>query len=281
MRLLLGVTTPPSRLAWATDLHLDQAPPEALARFAAALRETGANSLLVTGDLSSAPTLPAHLDWIAGLLSGPAYVVLGNHDFWGGGMFATKLRVAERCARHERLIYLSWSGPVALTPTTALVGHDGWYDARAGNWRSTRVAMRDFRLIHEFARLNGTTSPTRGRLVRELADRAAAELAPVLHAALERFAVVIVATHVPPWWEAARHGPSGQRSHPDVAPFLVNTALGDVLEAAAAAHPGREIQVLAGHTHAAAELQVRPNLRCRVGGAAYGEPDIAGVLDLR
>jgi hypothetical protein len=49
----------------------------------------------------------------------------------------------------ENLVYLSQTNVVELTPSTALVGHDGWADARLGDFDGSDVILNDFMLIDE------------------------------------------------------------------------------------------------------------------------------------
>jgi hypothetical protein len=49
---------------------------------------------------------------------------------------------------------------------------------------------------------------------------------------------------------------------------------------AAASHPDRHLTVLCGHTHAAADVHIRPNLHVLVGAAEYRAPQVAKLFDL-
>jgi len=52
------------------------------------------------------------------------------------------------------LRWLPAAGIVRLTPTTALLGHDGWGDARLGNVDGTPVRLNDFVMIEELSSLS-------------------------------------------------------------------------------------------------------------------------------
>jgi 3',5'-cyclic-AMP phosphodiesterase len=84
-----------------------------------------------------------------------------------------------------------------------------------------------------------------------LSDEAARHLKGVLASAVEKYPHVIVATHVPPFREAAWH--QGLPSGDDFLPYFACKAMGDVLLAVAQSHPGCQILVLCGHTHAGGE----------------------------
>ena len=83
------------------------------------------------------------------VLDMPIYFVLGNHDFYRGSVVGTRSALAEMISGSEHLVYLSQAGVVELTPSTALVGHDGWADARLGDFDGSEVILNDFLLIDE------------------------------------------------------------------------------------------------------------------------------------
>jgi predicted MPP superfamily phosphohydrolase len=96
--------------------------------------------------------------------------------------------------------------------------------------------------------------------------------------ALERYPLVIVATHVPPFKEACWH--EGKLSNDDWLPFFTCKSVGDVLLEAARGKPDHRLEVLCGHTHGAGVAELAPNLIVRTGGAEYGRPELQGVFDL-
>ena len=89
---------------------------------------------------------------------------------------------------------------------------------------------------------------------------------------------MIVATHVPPFREAAWY--QGRPSADDYLPFFSCKAVGDVLLDVAQSHPKCDMLVLCGHTHGSGELQVLENLRVVTGAAEYGRPEIQRVIDV-
>jgi hypothetical protein len=163
------------------------------------------------------------------------------------------------------------AGVIELSPKTALIGHDGFYDARFGDpWRS-RVELSDFFLIQELAWLDKAERFERlERLGREAADF----LQRSLSAALERYERAIVLTHVPPFREACWH--EGKISDDEWLPFFTSKAAGDALVDVASRHPDRDVVILRGHTHG--EGAILPNLRVYTGGAVYGNPRVYATL---
>jgi predicted MPP superfamily phosphohydrolase len=72
---------PSFKLAWCSDLHLNFLYAKEQSRFLDSLRALRADALLITGDISSSPTLGAALDALA-MVGKPVYFVIGNHDYY-------------------------------------------------------------------------------------------------------------------------------------------------------------------------------------------------------
>jgi hypothetical protein len=100
----------------------------------------------------------------------------------------------------------------------------------------------------------------------------------VLSSATSQYPKVIVATHIPPFREAAWY--QGRSSADDYLPFFSCKAVGDVLVDVAQSHPKCLILVLCGHTHGGGEIQVLENLRVVTGAAEYGKPRIEAILPI-
>lgn len=260
-------------LAWATDIHLDFLDRVQRRGFAEDLRAAGYPALLVTGDISEARSLARHLAELADDAAMPVWFVLGNHDYYRGSVAAMREAVRDLCARHPGLRYLHGAGAFSLAPDVALVGVDGWGDARLGDYDATAVQLNDFRLIEDVAWL---ALPARNEALRRLGDESAAALDKDLGEALRTHARVLVATHVPPFAEAAWH--EGKVSAPDWLPYFSCAAVGEVLRRHAEAHPLRRIDVYCGHTHSPGLARVRDNLVVHTGGARYGGPAVAGRI---
>lgn len=269
-------------LGWITDPHLPRASPEARRRFLAAVAAHGADGWVVTGDVGHAGSLEDDLLELADAAGArPVWFVLGNHDFYGGSVDEVRARVERLSAGHPTLRWLPATGLVRLDPSTVLLGHDGWADARLGDWQTTPLALNDFRLIAGF----GEGRDARVNRMRELADSAAGYVVRLLYrlvgepareAGIPLPERVIVATHVPPFPAAAtlRRGPAP----PPFLPYFASRIMGDVLLAAAAQAPEVDFQVLCGHTHGAGDVRVRPNLRVVTGEAEYGAPVVQPMV---
>lgn len=266
----------PVRLAWATDIHLDFLQPTGIQAFGDALAGTGADAVVLTGDLTTSPRLSADLTMLERRVGRPIYFVLGNHDFYRGSVVRTHTtaRTLTRGARHLR--WLPEQGVVALGEKTALIGCDGWGDARLGDVEGTTVQLNDFALIED---LCGLGRRARTRMLRALGDAEAKRARELLEQALPRFERVVFATHVPPFRESCWHEGKTPAEDDEWLPYFTCKAIGDVLLEAAAARPDRYILVLCGHTHGGGVAQLRPNLVVRTGAADYGEPRAQEVFE--
>lgn len=261
------------RLAWLTDIHLNFLGEAARRDFAADVSLTDADGVVITGDIAEAATLVPLLDELAMIVCRPVWFVLGNHDCYGSSIADTRAAASDLTASHEYLRWLPAAGAVRLADGVALVGHDGWGDARLGHPDTTPLEMSDFHYIEEL-RVPRTERIDR---LRALGDEAAAALATSLTAALSWARHAIVATHVPPFRAACWH--EGAIADDDALPYYTCAAVGQVLARAAAAYPAAGFTVLCGHCHGRGEAQVGPNLRVLTGGAEYGEPTVQRVLD--
>lgn len=251
------------KLALISDPHFDHIRDRAIrGDFKRALRASGADAVVMTGDIAEAATFAKAVRNVGDDADLPVYYVLGNHDLYGGSI--AEVHRAAWLAGH-------WLGaaevdPVDLGAGRCLIGVDGWYDFRAGRCERTRIAMNDWYQIHDFLPLSAGAIVAASRaLAEQSAELATKKLQAAVQAGYTR---ILLATHVPPFVECATH--EGQPSDADWAPIMVNVTLGDALYAFATENPDITLDVLCGHTHDRCDRMVAPNLRVRVGRAEYG-----------
>lgn len=264
------------RLAWATDLHLDFIDRPVFEIFVDELVASGADAFLLGGDLATAHDIEGHLQELETRLERPIYFVLGNHDFYLGSISGVRSAMRALSRRSPWLRWLPDAGGVSLTSGTALVGHDGWGDARLGNFAKTPVELNDFVLIDE---LLSKDRARRIQQLRALGDEAAEHVRATLPEALAGHREALFLTHVPPFREACWH--QGQLSNVDWLPYFTCAAMGEALLEVMAAHPDHQLTVLCGHTHSPGEALLAHNLRCITGGADYGHPRLTRLLEVR
>lgn len=277
------------RLAWVTDPHFDYFDKRYPALFGRYVADTYApDALLFTGDIALASSFSLVLIEVAKALGKHVYFVLGNHDYYGQS-WANSDDKAERLNRkYDNLTWLTEAGVVELTSDTALVGNEGWYDAKWGHINPIRVQMGDFSLVKDlnrFWRLQAASVEVRTNAIvehcRNRADMLARAAETPLRAALSIYRKVIFATHVPPFPQNAMYDARKEYEDPyDWLPFYTNKAMGDMLVRVAEDHPDNEIQVVCGHAHAPHSHEILPNLHARTGPAQYGKTPLVTILDV-
>ena len=263
------------KLAWATDIHLDIADDHGVERFILQLEKSGADAFLIGGDIAKAGSVERYLRSLEARLMRPVYFVLGNHDYYIGSIPRVRSAMEELSRRSPLLKWLPASGVVELTPDTALVGHDGWGDARIGNVDTTPVRLNDFVMIDE---LSGISRKELNLRLQALGDEAGAFVRDVLPKALANHRKVIFLTHVPPFRESCWH--EGTISNDNWLPYFTCRAVGDALLEVMKNHPQADLTVLCGHTHGEGTVEPLPNLRVWTGGATYGSPFLGRVIEV-
>ena len=270
------------RLAWATDIHLNFVPVAERCRFYDSVRQQ-ADALVVSGDIGESQSIGHFLKEMERHIERPVYFVLGNHDFYNGSIADTRFQVAHLVRESRNLVYLSQAGVVELTSTTALVGHDGWADARLGDYDHSEAIkiVNDYQYIEELRQWEDSATPDKAairKVLHALGDEAARRLAADLPQAATNHDQVIVATHVPPFREAAWH--EGRPSDDNYLPHFSCKAVGSALLGAARSYPRCKLLVLCGHTHGGGELAVLDNLQVVTGPAEYGKPEIQRIIEV-
>jgi 3',5'-cyclic-AMP phosphodiesterase len=271
------------RVLWATDVHLNFLDEAARRQFVASLAAQQVDAFLLGGDIGESCDVVRFLQEIEEAVQRPIYFVLGNHDYYRGSIAQTRRDVSQAAAQSQHLVYLNAASVVELTPQTALVGDDGWGDARLGAFERSEIVLNDFLLIDELK----TDGPTPWDINRDylrrtlnaLGDEAADHLRRVLPEALRTHCRVVLLTHVPPFREAAWH--EGSYSDDEWLPFFACKAVGDVILEVMAAHTDRQLLVLCGHTHGGGRSQIRDNIEVLTGEAVYREPQIQRIFEIQ
>lgn len=258
-----------SHVVWLTDIHLNFVAPDERERFYTRLESERADWVLIGGDIGEAPDVAEFLAGIASRLSARIAFVLGNHDFYHGSIRRVRGTMSELCRHQPRLVYLNEVDAVELTPHVGLVGHDGWADARVGDYEKSNVMLNDYLLVAELA---AATKRQRRELLHALGDEAAAHIRRVLPLALERYKQVVLLTHVPPLREACWH--DGRISDDEWSPHFTCLAVGQAILEIMPQWPNRRLTVLCGHTHSPGECRPLDNVEILTGVARYGAPTI-------
>lgn len=230
------------KLAWMTDLHLDQVETETKGRFLESLRTADYEAGVITGDISSPPLLARDL-LALGKAAAPRgiFFVLGNHDI-GDRAKDVEETVMVICRQQRNLRPVWRQGIIPLTRNSCLVGHHGGPDPNPE------------------------------------ASRASEHFRSVLPQALSRFPRVWLLTHVPPFEQAVRF--SGRMVWGEKRNAFVCRPAGRVIAGISRQFANRRVAVLAGHTHNGVQLSISPTVEITVGRATRGQPEIQGIFSV-
>ena len=232
------------RLLWLTDPHFEKASPSTQNKIIQRLESKDYDIALATGDIAIASTLSTILPMLAEACSSrPLFVVLGNHDFLGADVKGTLAMVDRICKRHSNLTHLATHAPVRITEHNTLVGHHGL---------SGRINRR-----------------------RQDSVESSQQIRRGIFAASKTYTRLLVATHYPPFRTAVMFD---KKTCGSQKPSFCHPELGYQMINLGRSYDRTHIQVLAGHTHHAAEDVILHNLKCRVGAAGSGHTGIQEIL---
>lgn len=263
-----------TRVLWLTDIHLNFLSPVKLEQFHGLVRGSGADSVLISGDIGEAPRLIWYLQQLENRWGCPIYFVLGNHDFYHGSFDDIHKAVKEHVSESPYLHWMTAGEIVELAPDVGLIGHDTWADGRCGDFMVSPVMMNDYLIIQDLA---GLSKPALLQKLNTLGDAAAAYFRQTLPKALKQYHHIYCMTHVPPFRDSCWH--EGQISDDNFLPHFVCKAVGDVLVEIMQSHPNHQLTVLCGHTHSSGEAHILPNLKVLTGSAEYGKPQIQQLFE--
>ena len=261
------------RLVWATDLHFDAADRSQYKLFFDLILSHEADALLIGGDISNGMTSFSHLANLSKVFTQSIYYVLGNHDFYYGSIEETRKHAQMLSQEIPNLHYLTEKGVIALTDTTALIGHDTWCDGRGGDFLHSDIMLNDYLLIDELKHLEPEKRLSKLNL---LGDASADYLKKQLLKALETYDRVIALTHVPLFEESVLY--QGVPANNHWLPHFVCKAAGEALEEIMRQNPEKYLLVLCGHAHWGQDIEILPNLRAITGHAELGLPNVQGLV---
>lgn len=263
------------RIVWLTDIHLNFVDGATVDHLLREIEAVSPDAVLIGGDIGESHDVAVYLSQIAESLQCPIYFVLGNHDYYRSSIVKVREAMTELCQASDYLCYLTQSHTITLTDSVGLLGHDGWADARSGDYENSDVFLTDYALIAELA---GHYELDRRPMLSRLGDQAADYIRALLPNALKRFEHVLLLTHVPPLREACWY--EGRISDDNWAPHFVCQTLGEAILDIMRDLPERKLTVLCGHTHGEGETQPLDNVHVVTAGAVYGRPAIARVFEL-
>lgn len=265
-----------NNIAWATDIHLDRLTERDYSEYKEYLQELNPDCLVISGDVAEGEFVCKALKDFNDSLDFPVYFVLGNHDFYFSSFAEAEINVREVVGQSANLQWLSEKGIVKLNNSMALIGIEGWGDARNGTLNLSEASSRDVLSIGDY---KGLSREEISEFLKSKGDKYAEKLRPILIDAVENYKNVILVTHVPPFVEACF-----DRSLRIIGefkqPFYTCKAIGDRLLEVMTANPECRLTVLCGHTHEKADVKILENLRVRVKESGYGSWWDATIIEL-
>lgn len=267
------------KLVWVTDPHLNFLPVEKRKAFYAKLMgfDRCNDAIAISGDICGGSN-EIYLFKELKALRIPVYFVLGNHDYYGGSV-ADMRRSMKEVATND-LYYLSNCGVIELSPTTALIGHDGWADGGFGNFAATGVMLNDHSLISDlatFCRYDYVLKEPLSVVMKKFAQESADHIEWCLDEAVRKYKQIFIVTHIPPFREACWY--MGKISNDDFLPYFACKVVGEAIKEVAENHPDVKITVLCGHTHSSGEVNILDNLEVLTGAANYGNPTVQRIFE--
>ncbi len=260
-------------IVWVTDLHLDAANHIRQQAFLDLIATHQPHVLLIGGDIANGRESIIHLERLAHHFQIPCFFVLGNHDYYYESIQQIREKARELCKKYEHLNYLTHCGVTPLSKHTALIGHDGWSDGRAGDFLGSDVMLNDYLLIQE---LKGLKPKERLEVLNRLGDEAAEHILKTLKEAFQTFDHAILLLHTPPFRKACYYG--AHPSDDNWSPHFVCQAVGDAILKEMTNYPDHQLLVLCGHTHTGIDVNILPNLRVLAGESVLGTPSVQGII---
>jgi predicted phosphohydrolase len=252
------------KYVWYTDTHLNWVLPWNKFRFVKRIEAENPNGIFLTGDISHGISIKWDLKYLAKHLDIPIYFVLGNHDYHYRTMENVHNDVRELCDQYPNLHWMTESDIISLNKKTAIIGAEGWYDARVGDSKYLKYTL-DSWVTTDFRKLSDAQA--RLKKFRELADASAFLIKNKLEEALQNHKVVYILTHYPPWQQATRD--IGTFMERFWLPYNTNIIMGQTIEQVMANYKKKKVIVLAGHTHTDSWIHISKRIECKVNKASY------------
>lgn len=277
------------KLIWLSDIHLNflnELDNKVILNHVVGKTAVG-DCVVISGDIAEGPNVLEHMErWQKALenVGVDLKFVLGNHDYYRSSI--ADVRDAMRHCMPNN--WLGNLGVVNLTESSALVGHDGWFDGLYGDYYKSRLDMNDYYLIKELSRLPPTMlieTTDRHAKIQELSMEGADHVYKHGLKALSSPGIdtLYIVTHVPPFVKAAWF--KGKPSDGDWLPHFSSKLMGDAILKLGNNFPNKNIVVLCGHTHVGEknnrEYMETKNVKSITATAEYRYPRISKIFEVK
>lgn len=268
-----------NKIAWLTDIHLNFLDADVRNQFYQSIEQSECDAVLITGDIAEATSVCNILNEFSEYTNKNIYFVLGNHDYYDGGVTSVREKIVALCSQNSKLVWLGKPEIIQLNKNTLLLGHDGWADARYGDFDHSTVSLNDSRLIAELFQAFSLNKSSLKNEMQKLADTDVKTLEQTLADAIEqKIRKIIIATHIPPFPECCLH--KGKQSDENWLPYFASKTMGDMILDFAKRNPEINFLVLCGHTHSYAVFKPFKNLEVKSGAATYYQPEMQEIINL-
>lgn len=267
------------KIAWLTDIHLNFLNSTGRKNFYSQIDKTESDAILITGDIAEAPSICEVMHEFSINTNKHIYFVLGNHDYYHGSVSDVRSKITALCSKNNRITWLGKPEIIRLNKHTALIGQDGWADARHGDFDHSPVSLNDSQLISELFQAFLLNKSALKNEMQKLADEDSKILLKTLTDAVSTdIKKIIIATHVPPFKQCCWY--KDKASDKNWLPYFSSKATGDVISVFSHKNPGINFLALCGHTHTSNTIKLGENLEVRTGSAEYYQPILQEIVKI-
>jgi 3',5'-cyclic-AMP phosphodiesterase len=246
--MIIGITT---------GINLDLSNTVDENKFYGQVRKERCEALIITGGISEPDKIEYSINRIKKECDIPVYFVLGSRDFHGSSCISEVKRMAEDKLPDS---YLESARVIRLSSSLHLIGEDGWYDGKCGNYENSEFENEDFKNIEEF---KGRDKASLLPIIQDMAEKSVSRIREKIRESINLGVFhLLIATHVPPFETAAWN--HGFRMDENLSPFHVNKLFGDVVteETEELRKNGGEVTVFCGRSMGEGRIRPERGLFC-------------------
>lgn len=267
-------------LAWISDPHLNLTTQSRIKNLCKEIsHEDDCIGIVITGDIAESDSVLTHLITLKKEIDLPIYFVLGNHDYYNSSIIEVYNNLNANLPAN--INWLTDCDFIRISSSVAIVGHDNWWDGRAGSLDSMGlldglIMAPDYTLIKDVAWKN---KEDRFVKLREMADDSADKIIGKLSCAFRENDEIILCVHVPPFEQSCEH--NGKKMANNWLPHFCHKKLGDMLIELMKTRQNKKLTVLAGHTHESTVYRPLKNLKVKVASANYFKPKVYKFIKIQ